>query len=257
MKASTDVLRKRDGNAKSGSDRRAGKKQKGLSLIEILVVITIISVLAGILFPVFSAARKAAKKAKSISNLKQIATAMILCADSNGGQYAISGYRPTGFWMSELGLTSTDGPILEEPMYVKDPGTNSYIGKFHAGYARNTCLVSQHSVRETAATALIATVQDFGGSATSPEPSFPISGLNMPDSVLFDLWLKDRGYIASHGFGATAYFGKGTYAFVDGHVKAVPPEAFDIPNEPNVPAPAQCSFGANQPDGSRLRFAPN
>jgi prepilin-type N-terminal cleavage/methylation domain-containing protein/prepilin-type processing-associated H-X9-DG protein len=53
-------------------------RKKGFTLIELLVVIAIIAILAAILFPVFAQAREAARKASCQSNLKQIATAVMM-----------------------------------------------------------------------------------------------------------------------------------------------------------------------------------
>jgi prepilin-type N-terminal cleavage/methylation domain-containing protein len=52
--------------------------RNGFTLIELLVVIAIIAILAAILFPVFAKAREAARKTSCSSNLKQIATAMLM-----------------------------------------------------------------------------------------------------------------------------------------------------------------------------------
>ena len=53
-------------------------RRHGFTLIELLVVIAIIAILAAILFPVFAQAKEAAKKSQSLSNVKQIGTAMHL-----------------------------------------------------------------------------------------------------------------------------------------------------------------------------------
>lgn len=53
-------------------------RRKGFTLIELLVVIAIIAILAAILFPVFARAREAARGASCKSNLRQIATAMMM-----------------------------------------------------------------------------------------------------------------------------------------------------------------------------------
>ena len=51
---------------------------RAFTLIELLVVIAIIAILAAILFPVFAQAKEAAKKSQSLSNVKQIGTALHL-----------------------------------------------------------------------------------------------------------------------------------------------------------------------------------
>lgn len=52
------------------------RKDRGFTLIELLVVIAIIAILAAILFPVFASAKMAAKRTQSVSNLKQLGTAV-------------------------------------------------------------------------------------------------------------------------------------------------------------------------------------
>jgi len=54
--------------------------RSGFTLIELLVVIAIIAILAAILFPVFARARENARKANCQSNLKQIATGVMMYA---------------------------------------------------------------------------------------------------------------------------------------------------------------------------------
>jgi prepilin-type N-terminal cleavage/methylation domain-containing protein len=59
-------------------------RHRAFTLIELLVVIAIIAILAAILFPVFAAAKEAAKKTATLSNYKQMGTAMhIYFADND------------------------------------------------------------------------------------------------------------------------------------------------------------------------------
>ncbi len=62
-------------------------KLRGFALIELLVVIAIIAILAAILFPVFAQAKLAAKKSLSLSNLRQIKTAVLMYAGDNDDVY--------------------------------------------------------------------------------------------------------------------------------------------------------------------------
>lgn len=52
--------------------------KRAFTLIELLVVIAIIAILAAILFPVFAQAKESAKGTQSLSNMRNISTAMVL-----------------------------------------------------------------------------------------------------------------------------------------------------------------------------------
>ncbi len=53
-------------------------RRSGFTLIELLVVIAIIAILAAILFPVFAQAREKARSAACLSNVKQLASAVLM-----------------------------------------------------------------------------------------------------------------------------------------------------------------------------------
>lgn len=71
---------RRPQNAPVGGTSRSGRP--GLSLIELLVVITVLGILAAMLLPVLAAARDRAHRTTCLSNLCQIARAQLLYIDN-------------------------------------------------------------------------------------------------------------------------------------------------------------------------------
>ncbi|MBI5834931.1 MAG: prepilin-type N-terminal cleavage/methylation domain-containing protein [Armatimonadetes bacterium] len=71
------------------------RNRSGFTLIELLVVIAIIAILAAILFPVFAKAREKAQTATCTSNLKQLATAMLMYTSDYDQRFPSVG---DGFW---------------------------------------------------------------------------------------------------------------------------------------------------------------
>lgn len=55
-------------------------EKRGFTLIELLVVIAVIAILAALLFPVFARVREKARQTTCLSNLRQIATAILMYA---------------------------------------------------------------------------------------------------------------------------------------------------------------------------------
>lgn len=71
------------------SHTRGAAHRRGFTLIELLVVIAIIAILAAILFPVFAQAREKARAISCTSNLKQLATSVLMYAQDYDEIYPV------------------------------------------------------------------------------------------------------------------------------------------------------------------------
>ena len=82
---------------------KKGFNTRGFTLIELLVVIAIIAILAAILFPVFAQAREKARSISCASNLKQLATSVLMYVQDNDETYPL-GVRQDwdSTWASEV-----------------------------------------------------------------------------------------------------------------------------------------------------------
>ncbi len=98
------------------------RSNKAFTLIELLVVISIIAILASILFPVFAQAKLAAKKIVSLSNEKQIGTAMLMYSNDYDDCYPLSTYWPNGpssGYMARWSSQEVVGPYIKNvPIFL-------------------------------------------------------------------------------------------------------------------------------------------
>src|SRR5215211_5016561 len=102
---------------------RRNVRPKAFTLVELLVVIGIIAVLISILLPALTRARRSAYTLQCSSNMRQLATAMLMYIQDNKGRFPaaeffpIQNAYPYGWgWANELVAQN----------YIKAPGLSVY-----------------------------------------------------------------------------------------------------------------------------------
>ncbi len=109
---------------------KTSSRNRGFTLVELLVVITIIGVLIALLLPAVQAAREAARRMQCTNNAKQAALAMHLYHQTSG-QFPFGYDNHTWTWCVRL------FPYMEQPA-LADALERSYPG-YASGYSFISC----------------------------------------------------------------------------------------------------------------------
>ena len=215
---------------------------RGLSLVEILVVITIIVVIAALSTMGFARARSTARGATCTSNLRQIATAMLSYASENNGQLPPLEDRTSandglkGIWTqiiaddSRLPMTNTKSGLLGTNAGVwacPDCITNS---RFHAGYgaAEGTVLKVKRSSKPDEKGSLRLS------EITQPERTWLVGDAANSAKDLktswYAIWPKPTSWDSAH-VPAARHGGKVNVCMVDGHVETLSVKELSAPDK--------------------------
>jgi len=222
----------------------------GFTLIELMIVIAIIAILAAILFPVFAHAREKARQTNCISNVRQIAMALVMYAgDADNALPLERGSAPGNLyvssWIDTVQPYSNNLQLFICPScsdqsvdwrnnddLLRNYGLPPAAGSFVSGYPPIYQLISFNGI------ARYDGLGGYGGfpmgKYLAPCASKRLTDLSRPgelvmvsDHVWFD-WGITQGHVyypairhLQRGFQSGAMMGQVSCAFADGHAKSL------------------------------------
>jgi len=148
--------------------RRAIAKNRGFTLVELLVVIGIIAVLISVLLPALTAARRQADRVKCLASLQQIGQAYFMYSNDNKGFWPVHSHQ----W------TAT---AATPPAGNRQKRWHDFIGKY---------LMSPQKVKDTGGTEYVSRELNFNGTAAGFASEF-----GTPDDPVHIGTLRDRNNV--------------------------------------------------------------
>lgn len=200
-------------------------QRRGFTLIELLVVIAIIAILAAILFPVFARAREAARKSSCSSNLKQIATGMLMYVQDYDEVY------PACYAIQAGAGQPADGDT-QHWCWSMERVDSGYVARTQALQARNGTmrLMLQPYIKNSQVflcpsmrnTTFPTTHYEAKMSLTATTTGYAMASLEFPAQQLmvFEAY-SNHGDKSYHSPASTSAETVHNAAFNDGHVKLV------------------------------------
>lgn len=207
--------------------------RRAITLIEILIVCAIIVVLAAITTGVLGSVKARAKATVCISNERQLSSALNLYLPDFDEKLPITSTGPRmpnpEWWPTQIEpYLKTKATSLACPIYPKRTYMQAYVGAMATGYALNGCLLST-VVPSPATTIFLAEAAD-NRYHTATEFGPQVYAWS-PDSY----WVWSCEHFGglepceiAEPLGSRRHFQRANYTFVDGHIRALEPDAIRV-----------------------------
>jgi len=232
--------------------------KRAFTLIELLVVIAIIAILAAILFPVFARAKEAAKITRSLTQMKQLATSIMIYAGDHDDFFAPASNRSLGPGIDPIIWPEITLPYVKnKEIYIAVDSNGAFPANWGArrqgtiGYSDATGVDSDPAFAGTPGAAAPGTEGFLSGASFSAaeEAAKTVLFATTPGAPIGNNSTKHRGYVFNPYNGLNSPDGdyyKGLPKIADRDLVV---EFGDVnyPNSPND------SAGLNKPIFARYR----
>lgn len=217
-------------------------RQRGFTLVELLVVIGIIALMMSMLLPALNRARESANAAKCLSNMRSMLMAAAMYANDNNGHLIQAGLGHGGAhnhddvaWFNTLqnyyqtklvarcpsdlsphwpGGTPASTNAAGQPVYRKTSyGLNEFLDRELCPWGGPYVKVTR--IRRPAATIQFLEMAETGDYAAADHPHVGLWVGNVPVKAATML------EIHQHGGRPKSWTGRANYAFLDGHVETL------------------------------------